>query len=128
MNTSPVSNKVRWASYVLSALPVFMLLMSATTKIMQIPQVVEGFAKWPAGSAVAIGILQIACTIIYLIPRTAVLGAILLVGYLGGAVAVTVEMGLGIAGWWLPAALGVLLWGGLWLRDVRVRALIPLRG
>jgi DoxX-like family len=127
MTSTPVSQPVRWTSYVLSTLPVLMLLMSGTTKIMQIEAVVQGFAKWPAGSAVAIGILQITCTLIYLIPRTAVLGAILLTGYLGGAVAVTVEMGLGVAGWWLPVTLGILLWGGLWLRDPRIRALIPLR-
>ena len=71
--------------------------------------------------------MELLCTVIYLIPRTAVLGAILLAGYLGGAVAVTVKMGLGVAGWWMPFVFGILLWGGLWLRDARIRALIPLR-
>ena len=83
--------------------------------------------NWPPGSAVAIGTVELLCTVIYLIPRTAVLGAILLTGYLGGAVAVTVKMGLGVAGWWMPLVFGILIWAGLWLRDVRLRALIPLR-
>jgi hypothetical protein len=60
------------------------------------------------------------------VPRTAVLGAVLLAGYLGGAVAVTIKMGMGAMAL-MPAVFGVLLWGSLWLRDVRVRGLIPLR-
>lgn len=121
-----VSKKSFWISIVLSVPPVFMLLMSGVMKVMQTEQVVQGFANWPPGSAVMIGLVELACTIIYLVPRTAVLGAILLAGYLGGAVAVTVQMGGG-AGWLMPALFGVLLWGGLWLRDPRIRALIPLR-
>ncbi len=128
MSSTPTPSKVPfYVSIVLSLPPVFMLLMSGVMKIMQNEQVRQGFADWPAGSAVAIGAVEIACTLIYLIPRTAVLGAILLAGYLGGAVAVTVKMGMGVAGWWMPVAFGVLLWGALWLRDPRVRALIPLR-
>lgn len=127
-NTTPsVSRAARWTSYVLSAVPALMLLLSGMMKIMQTEQVRQGFADWPAGSAVAIGIVEMVCTLLYLIPRTAVLGAVLLAGYLGGAVAVTVKLGLGVAGWWMPVAFGVLLWGGLWLRDPRVRALLPLR-
>ncbi len=128
MSSTPTPSKVPfYVSIVLSIPPVFMLLMSGVMKIMQNEQVRQGFSDWPAGSAVAIGAVEIACTLIYLIPRTAVLGAILLAGYLGGAVAVTVKMGMGVAGWWMPVAFGVLLWGALWLRDPRVRALIPLR-
>lgn len=125
--TPSVSKAARWTGYVLTTLPVLMLLMSGVMKIMQSAEVVKGFADWPPGSAVAIGIVEIVCTLIYLIPRTAVLGAILLVGYLGGAVSFTVKMGMGVAGWWMPVAFGVMLWGGLYLRDPRVRALIPLR-
>lgn len=103
-----------------------MLLMSGVMKVMQTAEVVKGFATWPAGSAVIIGLVELVCIIISLVPRTAaVLGAILLTGYLGGAVAVTVQMGGG-AGWLMPALFGALLWGGLWLRDPRLRALIPL--
>jgi hypothetical protein len=128
MSSTPTPSKVPfYVSIVLSLPPVFMLLMSGVMKVMQTEQVRQGFADWPAGSAVAIGAVEIACTLIYLFPRTAVLGAILLAGYLGGAVAVTVKMGLGVAGWWMPVVFGILLWGGLWLRDPRIRALIPLR-
>ena len=128
MNSTPAPSKVPcYVSIVLSVPPILMLLMSGVMKIMQTEQVRQGFADWPAGSAVAIGTVELLCTVIYLIPRTAVLGAILLAGYLGGAVAVTVKMGLGVAGWWMPFVFGILLWGGLWLRDPRIRALIPLR-
>jgi hypothetical protein len=122
--TSPVSKKTRWIGYVLSALPVLMLLMSGVMKIAGTAEVVKGFADWPAGSAVAIGLLELACTVIYLVPRTAVLGAILLTGYLGGATAVTVRLGGPFA---LPVVFGVLVWGGLYLRDPRLRVLMPLR-
>ncbi len=129
MSSTPAPSKVPfYVSIVLSVPPVLMLLMSGVMKVMQHEQVKQGFADWPAGSAVAIGTVELLCTVIYLIPRTAVLGAILLAGYLGGAVAVTVKMGLGVAGWGMPVAFGVLPWAGLWLRDPRIRALIPLRG
>ncbi len=121
-----VSKAARWTGYVLTTLPVLMLLMSGVMKLSNDPQVVEGFAKWPAGSATTIGLLELACTIIYLIPRTSVLGAILLTGYLGGATAFSMQIGAGVMVL-MPVAFGVLLWGGLYLRDPRVRALIPLR-
>ncbi len=126
MSSPEVSKSARWTGYVLCAVPVFMLLMSGVMKLMQSEEVVKGFADWPAGSAILIGALELACTVIYLVPRTAVLGAILLAGYLGGAVAVTLKMGMGTMAL-MPAGFGVLLWGALWLRDPRVRALIPLR-
>ena len=109
----------------MSALPVFMLLMSGVMKIAQTEEVVKGFADWPKGAAVTIGLVELACTLVYLIPRTSVLGAILLTGYLGGATAVSVRMG-GF-GWVFPVICGVLVWGGLFLRDARLRALIPLK-
>ncbi len=126
--TVPVSRAARWTSYVLSAIPVFMLLMSGVRKVQNSnPDVVKGFADWPPGSALLVGGLELACTVLYLIPRTAVLGAVLLAAYLGGAVAVTLKMGMGAMAL-MPAVFGVLVWGGLWLRDPRVRALLPLRG
>ncbi|HUG12296.1 MAG TPA: DoxX family protein [Opitutaceae bacterium] len=121
--TPAVSKSALWTGRVMSILPCLMLLFSGVMKIMQTEEVVEGFATWPPGSAVAIGVVEIACTIVYLIPRTAVLGALLLIGYLGGAVAVSVQMGVNFA---LPLIFGVLVWGGLWLRDPRLRALTPL--
>jgi hypothetical protein len=70
---------------------------------------------------------MVPCTVLYVIPRTAVLGAILLIGYLGGAVARHVRLSEGIFPVTFPIIMGVLVWGGLWLRDNRVRALVPLR-
>jgi hypothetical protein len=113
-----------WTGRIMSALPVLMLLMSGVMKIAQTAEVMKGFADWPPGMAVKIGILELACTVIYLIPRTAVLGAILLTGYLGGATAVSVR--LGTPAFILPVVFGVLVWGGLYLRDPRLRAVIPL--
>ena len=88
--------------------------------------VVEGFVHlgYPESLALAIGIVELACTVLYVIPQTAVLGAIVLTGYLGGATASHVRIG---EPFHLAVLLGVLMWGGLYLRDERVRALIPLR-
>ena len=113
-----------WIGRILGTLPVLLLLMSGVMKIARTAEVIKGFADWPAGSAVAIGILELACTVVYLVPRTAVLGAILLTGYLGGATAVSVRLGVSFV---IPVACGVLVWGGLYLRDPRLRALIPLK-
>jgi len=123
-STASISNKALWTGRVMSTLPVLMLVMSGVMKIAQTAEVVKGFADWPAGSAVPLGILELACTVVYVVPRTAVLGAILLTGYLGGATAVSVRLG---APFILPVSFGVLVWGGLYLRDPRLRSLIPFR-
>jgi DoxX-like family len=124
---APPASKTRlWAGYVASALPVLMLLMSGVMKLLRPAFVVESFALlgWPENLALALGILEISCTVVYLIPRTAVLGAILLTGYLGGAIATHVRIGEQFIG---PLVFGVLVWLGLYLRDDRLRALLPLR-
>jgi hypothetical protein len=123
----PVSKKVLWASYIMSAVPVLMLLMSAVMKFAKPPPVVQGFVHLGYGDASVnvLGALEIACTVVYLIPSTCVLGAILLTGYLGGATASTYRVGDPTC--FMPAVLGVLVWGGLFLRDPRIRRLIPLR-
>ena len=74
-----------------------------------------------------LGLVLLACTVLYVVPRTSVLGAILLTGYLGGAVASHVRVGEGLFPVFFPVMVGVLLWLGLYLRDVRLRSLIPLR-
>lgn len=124
--TDFVSKKALWAGYIVGALPVLMLLFSGVLKLAKPTMVVEEFARlgWPESLVIALGIVEIACTIIYVIPRTAVLGAILLTGYLGGAIATHVRIGDPFIG---PLIFGVLIWLGLYLRDPRVRALIPLR-
>ena len=122
----PVSMKMVWAGRIISALPVLALLMSGGMKLMQPPDLVEGFAKlgWPVSVALGLGIVELVCTALYAIPRTSVLGAILLTGYLGGAIATHVRIGDPFIG---PIILGVMIWLGLFLRDARLRALIPLR-
>lgn len=115
-----------WVGWIVSAIPVVMLTMSGIMKLMKPAPVVEGFEHlgWPISLALALGIVELVCTVIYVIPRTAVLGAILLTGYLGGAIATHVRIGEVFIG---PAVFGMLVWLGLYLRDPRIRDLLPLR-
>ncbi len=124
--TAPVSKKLLWAGRIMSALPVLMLLFSGVMKLVKPAPVVEGFAHlgYPEGLALGLGIIELACAVVYVIPRTSVLGAILLTGYLGGATATHVRIG---EPFFMPLILGMLVWGGLFLRDERLRALLPLR-
>jgi hypothetical protein len=123
---SPVSNKAVIAGWILGVIPCLLLLFSAAMKFARPAPVVEGFTKlgWPDRLALALGILELTCTILYLIPRTAVLGAILLTGYLGGATATHVRIGEPFI---MTVILGIVLWLGLYLREPRLRALLPLR-
>lgn len=123
---APVSKKLLWTGRVISTFPVLMLLSSGVMKLVKPAVVVEGFAhlEWHESLALSIGLLEILCTVVYVIPQTSVLGAILLTGYLGGAVATHVRIGDQFLG---PIFLGMLVWLGLFLRDTRLRALLPLR-
>ncbi|MGH7549730.1 MAG: DoxX family protein [Gemmatimonadota bacterium] len=130
VQTAPLSNKRLWAGRILSALPVLFLLWDSAMKLVKPPVVVDSFARlgYPQGIAVEIGILQLVCVAFYVVPRTSVLGAILLTGYLGGAVATHVRVEDPLFSHVLfPAYMGVLLWAGLYLREVRLHPLIPLR-
>lgn len=124
--TPPVSKKMLWAGRIMSGLPVLLLLFSASMKLIKAPGLEDGFAHlgYPVSLALALGVLELACTVVYVIPRTSMLGAILLTGYLGGATATHLRVGDQFFG---PVIVGVLVWGGLFLRDPRLRALIPLR-
>ncbi len=124
--TPPPSKAALWTGYVLTALPVVMLLFSAYMKFAKPPGIEDGFKHlgYPMAIAFGLGVVELACTVIYLIPQTAVLGAILITGYLGGATATHLRVG---DPFYMPPLLGVLAWGGLFLRDVRLRALIPFR-
>lgn len=110
----------------MSALPLLLMIFSAVMKLMKPASVVEGFAHFglPESLIFRLGFLELACTVVYVIPRTAVPGAILLTGYLGGATATNVRVGEAFI---VPVLVGVPVWGGLFLRDPRLRALIPLR-
>jgi hypothetical protein len=121
-------NKVTfWIGWVLSVLPCLLLLMSATMKLSQSEQVVTELGKggYDPNTILPIGLAELASTILYLLPQTAVLGAILLVGYLGGATATHVAAGDGM--FWTPVLIGVVLWLGLYLREPRLRTLVPWR-
>jgi hypothetical protein len=129
MNRAPLSLPMwrLWVGRVLSGLPVLMLLLSASMKLSHPPMVVETFVGklgYPANILPALAVLELLCTVIYVVPRTAVLGAVLLTGYLGGAVATHVRVGEPFV---IPLTLGVLVWAGLYLRDDRIPALLPLR-
>src|SRR5687767_4941835 len=110
--THQVSKKALWAGYIMSALPVLMLLFSAAMKFAKPPPVAEGFKHLglPENFALGLGVLELACTLLYLIPGTSILGAILLTGYLGGAILAHLRVGDPFIG---PVIFGVLLWGGL---------------
>lgn len=122
----PPSKAMFWTGWVITLLPVAMLTMSAVMKFLQPPEAVKGFAVLGYGIELAIplAIVEIACTLIYLFPNTAVLGAILLTGYLGGATATHVRV---YDPFYMPIILGVLVWLGIYLRDARLRALVPWR-
>jgi hypothetical protein len=112
----------------MSALPALFLLVDGAMKLVKPRAVVVATVElgYPEGVIVALGLVLLACTVLYVIPRTSVLGAILLTGYLGGAVATHVRVGDGVFPILFPVILGALLWGGLYLRDGRLRAFLPL--
>jgi hypothetical protein len=119
-----------WVGRILSGLVVLFLIPDGIIKFIKPAPVIDAFAHlgWPLSNAVTIGTLLLVCTSLYVIPRTSVLGAILLTGYLGGAVATHLRVGDPLFSHILfPTYLGALLWLGLYLRDDRLRALIPLR-
>ena len=123
--TPAITPVARWIGHILGILPCLMLLFSGFMKFARPPGTAEGFAHLgiPLTQATGLGILEVACTLVYLIPRSSILGAILLTGYLGGATAIHLRVG---DPFFMQPLLGVLLWGGLFLRDPRLRALIPL--
>lgn len=125
----PVSKKMLWAGRIIGWLPALFLLADGAMKLIKPAPVVEATVKlgYPESVLTGLGVVVIACTVLYLIPRTGVLGAILLTGYLGGAVATHVRAGEGWFSILFPVFFGALLWGGLYLREARLRALIPLR-
>ena len=116
-----------WTGRVLSALPVLMMAMGAASVLFNRSQAAEGMAKfgWQEGALRLIVTFEIVFSLLYLFPRTAVFGAILLTAYFGGAVAT--HLRVADPGWPLAVICGILVWAGLFLRDPRLRALLPLR-
>ena len=126
---SSVSTAALWTGRILSILPALFLLLDGAMKLVKPAPVVEATVQMGFSEAVILplGIVLLVCTVLYLIPATAVLGAVLLTGYLGGAVATHVRAGDGPFPVLFPVVFGALLWGGLVLRDPRLRSLVPWR-
>ena len=118
------------SGWVLSgAFALFMLGASVAPKLMMMPVAEETMAQlgWPAGFTLMIGVLELACVLLYLIPRTSVLGAVLMMAILGGAMASQIRVGNPLFSHILFSLyLGLVMWGGLWLRNARLRALFPV--
>jgi hypothetical protein len=122
-------NKRALAGGILSAVPILFLLMDGIMKLFKPSFVVSGTVELGYSESVIIplGIVLTLCTILYAVPRTAVLGAVVLTGYLGGAVATHVRVAAGAFPVLFPVIVGLFLWGGLYLRDSRIAELLPLR-
>src|SRR5215469_17041985 len=125
-NAVPQSNKMVWTGRIISGLIVLLLLLGSIFGIINAAKLAPQAAKYgyPEGAMLKIQITCIICALIYAFPRTAILGAILLTGYLGGATATHVRVG---EPFFFPILVAVLAWGAIFLRDERLRALLPLR-
>lgn len=124
-----VSKTNLWIGRIVSGLPALFLLVDGVMKLFKPAVVVEATLNlgYPESTIIPIGVVLVICTILYLIPATSVLGAILLTGYLGGAVATHVRAGESLFSIVFAVIFGILIWLGLYLRDARLRALVPLR-
>jgi hypothetical protein len=126
-----ISKQHIWAGRIVSALVVLFLCVDAGMKVLKTQVAMEAHAQlgYPASVVAGIGVVLLLCTLLYVIPRTSILGAILLTGYLGGAVATHVRIGSPLLGYVLfPVYVGAMVWGGLFLRAHRVRALLANSG
>jgi hypothetical protein len=129
-NQPVISRKRLWTGRTLTGLAAAFLLMDGVMKLFKPAPVLEATLRlgYPESVIVGLGILLTTCTILYLIPRTAIFGAILLTGYLGGAVATHLRVGEGWFPTLFPVMFGAIAWSGLWLRDDRLRELLPITG
>ena len=127
MSTAETNAQPKWMTvtgWVMTFLPLLAFLPSAAFKLMAKPEFLEQWTKsYPESTARPIGVVEILCVVIYLVPPTRVLGAILLTGYLGGAVSTHVRAEQPFV---IPILVGVIVWGGIFLRDARLRSLLPL--
>jgi hypothetical protein len=123
---APAPGRRLWAGRIVSAVPALFLVLDAAMHIAKPVPVEQAFAQlgYPLGLAVPLGILELLCVAAYVVPRTSLLGAILLTGYLGGAVSSHVRVGDPTFQMFFPILVGALLWAGLFSRDARLRALI----
>ena len=128
-NLRPASRSMIWTGRILQLLVGLFLLFDSAVKVLKLDMAVKGTvqAGFSEAAVAPIGWTLLISLILYVIPRTAILGAILLTGYLGGAVATNVRVGMPYYFVLLPAIMGAMAWGGLYLRDDRLRVMIPLR-
>ncbi|MGA9885765.1 MAG: DoxX family protein [Candidatus Acidiferrales bacterium] len=129
MEAASVSGASVWSGRIVSAIVVLFMLFDSITKILKVQQVIDATVRigFPVNTIMGIGVTLLICTILYVIPRTSVLGAILLTAYLGGATAANVRAASPALNLSFPIIFGVLVWLGLFLRESRLRALIPLK-
>ncbi|HTA16881.1 MAG TPA: DoxX family protein [bacterium] len=120
------SKKTVWLGWVLTALPAAMFVLSASMKLSGNPKVVQMFSQlgWQPSALVPLACLELTCVLLYLIPRISILGGIVLTGYLGGAIATHVRLGEPVI---MHIFIGLFIWGGLYLREPRLRELIPVK-
>lgn len=119
-----------WIGRLLSAMAILFLLFDGVIKVMKLPPAIEGTVKlgYPESVVAGIGIIELVCLALYVIPQTSLLGAVLLTGYLGGAIATHVRVGSPLFSHTLfPIYVAVLIWGGLFLREEQLRTLLPVR-
>jgi hypothetical protein len=118
-----------WGGHIISGLAILFLLLDAAIKVLQLAPAVESTVQlgYAAAFVLPLGLFELACIAVYVFPRTAVLGAVLLTGYLGGAIATHVRAGSPPFSIIFPIIIGALIWGGLFLRDARLRDVLPFR-
>lgn len=127
MTTTP---KTIWVGRILSALAILFLSFDTIVKVLRLPVAIEGTTQlgYPESTVFVIGIIQLVCLVLYVIPQTSVFGAILFTGYLGGAIATHLRIGSPLFTHILfPIYVAVLIWGGLYAREPRLRAMVPIR-
>jgi hypothetical protein len=130
MNNEAQTKKRFMIGYILTGLVSAFLTFDVVLKVLRLAPAVQGTTElgYPAGTVVWIGLIELICLVLYLVPRTSVLGAVMLTGYLGGAIATHVRVGSPLLGYTLfPIYVAVMVWGGLYLREMRLRELMPLR-
>jgi hypothetical protein len=131
METTKISTSHLWIGRILSGIVILFLLFDATIKFLKLPEVVRttvGELGYSEHHILIHGVLVLACTILYMIPRTSILGAVLLTGYLGGAIASHVRVDNPLFSHTLfPVYIGIMMWGGIWLREERLRNIFPFK-
>jgi hypothetical protein len=127
MTTTP---KTIWIGRTLSALAILFLSFDTIVKVLRLPVAIEGTTQlgYPESTVFIIGLIQLVCLVLYVVPQTSVFGAILFTGYLGGAIATHLRIGSPLFTHILfPIYVAVLIWGGFYAREPRLRAMVPIR-